>query len=134
LSGKGRLGLPSRDLVAELKAAGLPAQQGDCDGPLADGISVFDAETEADLDRIVDAARSLERGVLWCGSGGLARRSPTVPSRALEAPVLGLFGSDQSVTANQLAACGSRAVKLNDGERPARPASRMSSGAPASRS
>ena len=92
------------NLMDALRALGLPAQLGP---NLADGITVFDAETDEVLDAIV--AGIGDRPVLWCGTGGLARAlaashpGPALPS--LPGPVLGLFGSDQAVTAGQLAAC-----------------------------
>ncbi|WP_158744520.1 four-carbon acid sugar kinase family protein [Acidisphaera sp. L21] len=96
-------------LVDALRALGLPANAGTPGTPLTPGITVFDAETDADLDAVVAAVES-DANVLWCGTGGLARAlagghtQPAHPS--LPGPVLGLFGSDQSVTAAQLAACG----------------------------
>ena len=92
------------NLVDALRALGLPAQRGP---NLAEGITVFDAETDGALETIVAAVG--DRRVLWCGTGGLARAlaasrpGPALPS--LPGPVLGLFGTDQAVTAAQLAAC-----------------------------
>ena len=109
----------SHDLVAALSAHGLPVQMGRLDAELRAGVSVFDAENESDLDRVVTTARRAKGPVLWCGSGGLARAlargtDPNV-STALQPPVLGLFGSDQAVTRSQLAACGEHWLKLVDG-------------------
>ena len=93
-------------LVEALRALGLPASLGP---RLAPGVTVFDAETDHDLDAVV-AAVGAGAPVLWCGTGGLARalagghRHPAPPS--LPGPVLGLFGSDQAITAAQLEACG----------------------------
>ena len=108
----------SGSLVDALAAYGFPVQQGRSEAELKPGISVFDAEGESDLDRVVAVGRAARDPVLWCGSGGLARAlargtDPNV-SHALEAPVLGLFGSDQPVTARQLAACGEHWLKLAD--------------------
>jgi D-threonate/D-erythronate kinase len=109
----------SGDLVAGLQALGLSARAGECTGELTRGISVFDAQTQEDLDRIADFARSAEGRVLWCGSGGLAhalsRESPPLTSTVLVPPVLGLFGSDHVITARQLTACGPASLKLADG-------------------
>jgi D-threonate/D-erythronate kinase len=97
------------DLVAALEAEGLEVLRGRFDQPLPVGISVFDAETEDDLDRVVAIGRKTGEPVLWCGSGGLARAlartSEPTTSNVLRPPVLGLFGSDHPVTARQLAAC-----------------------------
>ncbi len=45
-----------------LRPPGLPA----------DGITLFDAETDADLDRIVEQAMRLPGATLWVGTSGLA--------------------------------------------------------------
>ncbi|MCK8785733.1 four-carbon acid sugar kinase family protein [Roseomonas sp. NAR14] len=107
------------DLVAALRAAGLPALPGRPDAPLPPGLSVFDAETEADLERIAAIGRGAGMPVLWCGSGGLARalmgEARVAADTALRGPVLGLFGSDQGATARQLAACGAHWHRLPDG-------------------
>jgi uncharacterized protein YgbK (DUF1537 family) len=100
----------SGDIAAALVAEGLPASLAPVGDGLADGVSIFDVETDTDLDRIVALARQARGPILWCGTGGLARalaRGREVgASRTLERPVLGLFGSDQPVTRAQLEACG----------------------------
>ena len=108
------------DILAGLLAEGVSARAarpGEAPGP---GVTVFDAESEADLARIAEAGRSSSGPVLWCGSGGLARAlagdlAPNA-STALDAPVLGLFGSDQEATRRQLASCGPRWLRLDEGE------------------
>lgn len=109
----------SGDLVAALAAAGSPARSGRFDEALRPGLTVFDAETDADLARVAASGRRAGEPVLWCGSGGLARtlagEAATPSSGALRPPVLGLFGSDQATTARQLAACGEAWLKLADG-------------------
>jgi uncharacterized protein YgbK (DUF1537 family) len=87
-----------------------------------DGISLWDAETDSDLDAIVVAARATGTPTLWCGSSGLAaalaRSLGAMPARAeagLARPILGLFGSDQAVTAEQVEACGAVALIARDG-------------------
>ena len=92
-------------LVPALRALGLQAQAGQAGTGPGPGVSVYDAESDADLDAVV---AGIAGPVLWCGTGGLARalargRVPPEPPRP--GPVLGLFGSDQSATAAQLAAC-----------------------------
>ncbi|NLS14977.1 four-carbon acid sugar kinase family protein [Rhizobium sp. P40RR-XXII] len=140
----------SGDLAAHLRAEGLPAfntalDRTSVDGvenqPIPDGIHVFDAHSDDDLDAVIAWVSSrLEGPVLWSGTGGLARAlarnidlvrhrrtqaerdageqlpSPTVPiSRRLQRPVLGLFGSDQPITLAQLQACGPNWLKLAEG-------------------
>jgi uncharacterized protein YgbK (DUF1537 family) len=82
------------------------------------GVTIRDAETDAELDRIVAEVRALPGATLWCGAGGLAgalagRRA--ISDATLRGPVLGLFGSDQPVTARQVEACGEAAVTIRDG-------------------
>lgn len=89
------------DLVQALQAKrGHP---GEAPGP---GITVFDAETDADLDSVVASAG--DRRVLWCGTAGLAQAlagADAACSPLLPGPILGLFGSDQPATFAQLDAC-----------------------------
>jgi uncharacterized protein YgbK (DUF1537 family) len=105
------------DIASELRAEGLVAAQGSPAEHLADGFSIFDAETEEDLDRVVAAGRRAPGPVIWCGSGGLARalaRGHNVSqSRRLKKPVLGLFGSDHPATAAQLSACNVHWTELS---------------------
>ena len=97
------------DLVAALRAAGVAAQLGDVGADLLPGVTVFDAETDADLRLVAEAGRRWPDPLLWSGSGGLAQAlahgtpAPARPPWPL--PVLGLFGTDQDATAAQLAAC-----------------------------
>jgi uncharacterized protein YgbK (DUF1537 family) len=97
-----------------LAAEGLACRTAQPGDPVLPGITLFDAGTEADMVRIVAAGRAAPGPVLWCGSGGLARAlaagDPARRFATLRAPVLGLFGSDQAVTARQLAACGDAAL------------------------
>ena len=108
LSGDDRLPVGPR-LVDALREHGLPARTGARGTPLEPGITVFDAETDQDLDAVV-ASIGVDANLLWCGTGGLARalagRHPHPVLAPFPGPVLGLFGSDQAVTATQLAACG----------------------------
>lgn len=107
--------------LAELLAAeGLEAQPGDPARPLPPGICVFNAETEDDMRRIAACGRAAAGPVLWCGSGGLGRAlaadAPVRTVLRLDGPVLGLFGSDQTVTQRQLAACGRLWLRLDPAE------------------
>ncbi len=99
----------SDDLAASLRAFGVSAQRRLGDADLRPGITVLDAETDEDLRRIVATGRRCSGPVLWAGTGGLAQALTAGSSRPallpLPGPILGLFGSDQAVTAGQLAAC-----------------------------
>jgi uncharacterized protein YgbK (DUF1537 family) len=106
------------DLVLLLAGAGICAVRGSTEAGLPPGVNVFDAATDDDLRRIARLGRSASGRVLWCGSAGLAQAlahctEPKV-SRVLTRPVLGVFGSDQAVTARQLAACGPSWLRLSD--------------------
>jgi uncharacterized protein YgbK (DUF1537 family) len=111
----------SGDIVVRLRSEGLEAHPGRWDGPLPSGISVFDAETDDDLRRVAACGRAASDTVLWIGAGGLAQAlagealAQATSLLPLPLPILGLFGSDQAVTARQLAACGSDWVRLADG-------------------
>jgi D-threonate/D-erythronate kinase len=106
------------DIVARLRAEGVPAQAGRLDAPPPPGITVFDAETDEDLRRVAALGKAAPGPVLWMGAGGLAqalaRGKPAEASTRLPLPLLGLFGSDQAVTAGQLAACGADWMRLRD--------------------
>ena len=105
------------DLAATLAAEGLAVRQARPGDPVPPGISLWDAETDADLHRIVAGATGLS-GVLWCGSSGLAGAiaGPHPPrTEPLARPILGLFGSDHPVTLRQLDAAGQHRLVLPDG-------------------
>ncbi|MCO6416396.1 four-carbon acid sugar kinase family protein [Siccirubricoccus sp. KC 17139] len=104
-------------------AEGLELRPGRLDAPLPPGLAWFDAESEAEMECIAVLGRAAAGPVLWCGSGGLARalagEARVTPAPGLEPPVLGLFGSNQAVTARQLAACGAAWMPIRDaGEAP----------------
>ena len=105
-------------LLAQLASSGIAARTGRFDSELTAGVHVFDAESDADLDRVVAIGRRASQPVLWCGSGGLAgalaRGSDASATSRMNKPVLGLFGSDQAVTAAQLGACGPAVVALSE--------------------
>lgn len=101
------------DLGAELKAAGHAVSKMRAGQPVPAGISLWDAESDADLDAVVAAAGNLPH-VLWVGSAGLATalsrfsRSPrTGVAEPLPRPILGLIGSEHDVVRQQLARLGS---------------------------
>ena len=105
----GGWGAVGKKLVEQLRERKLEARQSSPSAGVQAGINVFDAETEDDLDRIVDAGKNYSGRLLWCGSGGLAgalgRGTDVSASHALRGPVLGIFGSDHRTTLLQLAAC-----------------------------
>jgi D-threonate/D-erythronate kinase len=107
------------NILTELAAEGIDARLGQPENELPPGVSVFDAESDDDLDRVVALGRRSAGSVLWVGSGGLtralARGNEVSASPTLRAPVLGLFGSDQTATAAQLDACGPLAITLTEG-------------------
>jgi uncharacterized protein YgbK (DUF1537 family) len=107
------------NLIDELRRQDLAARLADRDADLEPGISVFDAETEQDLDRVVEIGRRYSGKVLWCGAGGLAaalaRGTPASVSRILKAPVLGVFGSDHPATEAQLGACDDIVIRATEG-------------------
>ena len=97
------------NIVDQLRGRGLEARLASPAALLESGIGVFDAETEADLDRIAQLGKQYAGRLLWCGSGGLANAiargtEVSVPAH-LQTPVLGIFGSDHPATATQLSMC-----------------------------
>ncbi|MBV9064247.1 MAG: Hrp-dependent type III effector protein [Methylobacteriaceae bacterium] len=116
---------PDRHIVADVFAlladAGVEASPGNANAPLGPGIAVFDARTNEDLAHVVACGRAASGRVLWCGSAGLAQAlasgAKQPPSPLLRGRVLGLFGSDQAVTARQLAACGDAWLRLAGDQR-----------------
>lgn len=110
------------DLQVALEARGLDVSLRRPGERAPQGISLWDAETDADLDAIAVAGLAARKPTLWCGAGGLAaalaRRLGKSPTRAVTAfalPALGLFGSDQITTAQQVDACGGIALSIRDG-------------------
>lgn len=106
------------DIAALAAAAGLEARRAAPDAPLAPGVSIFDAHGDDDLARVAARGRAAPGRVLWCGSAGLAQAlvgARGARDARIAGPVLGLFGSDQAVTARQLAACGPLWSRLPDG-------------------
>jgi uncharacterized protein YgbK (DUF1537 family) len=97
------------DLARALSELGIPISHRRPGDELPPGVSLWDAESDADLDIIAALER---RRVLWCGSAGLAaalaRRigaDATAATVALPQPVIALVGSDHPVALGQIAAC-----------------------------
>src|SRR6266481_946226 len=85
---------------------------------LADGVSLWDAESDADLAGVAEAGLRAEAPVLWCGSSGLAGAlagEQQLATHRLPRPVLGLFGSDHPATLGQLDAAGLHHRPRTDG-------------------
>lgn len=107
------------NLVEELRRHNLEARLARPKADLLLGVSVFDAETDHDLDCVVDIGLRYPGKVLWCGAGGLAaalaRGTPASVSRTLKAPLLGIFGSDHPATEAQLEACEDIVIRATEG-------------------
>jgi uncharacterized protein YgbK (DUF1537 family) len=110
------------DLAATLQAAGHASRICPPGAALDPGLTILDAETDEDLDRIVAAGRAVENGrVLWCGAGGLAGALARAAGRneaaepPIARPVLGLFGTDHPVTLGQIDRAGGLGLHLADG-------------------
>lgn len=107
-----------KKIIEQLRERKLDARQCNLFTALQAGISVFDAESDSDLDRVVEVGRSYPGRVLWCGSGGLAsalaRKAGVWVSDKLKGPVLGVFGSDHRTTSLQLAACEPVVIRSAD--------------------
>ena len=105
------------DLAGALLSAGVVLAPAVAGQAAPAGVSLWDAATDTDLDRIVAAGRALLGRVLWCGTAGLAGalagRLP-VPVPRLPRPILALVGSDQPVAKAQLAVLGRKHHVVND--------------------
>jgi D-threonate/D-erythronate kinase len=106
------------DIVDQFRQRGLEARLTGRDTALQNGISIFDAERDDDLDRIAEIGRDFSGRVLWCGSGGLAaalaRGTDASVSTQLKTPLLGVFGSDHAATAAQLSQCEAAVLRSSD--------------------
>jgi D-threonate/D-erythronate kinase len=107
------------DLIASLRTAGATVHACRPGDPAPDGVSLWDAETEADLDQIVAECRCLTGRVLWCGTAGLAAALAgrmLVPAPPLPRPILALIGSDHQVSVAQLSAAWSHVRRIVRGD------------------
>jgi uncharacterized protein YgbK (DUF1537 family) len=97
------------DLARALSELGIPVAHRRAGDGLPPGVSLWDAESNADLAAIAALER---RRVLWCGTAGLAgalaRRegAKRPPATNMRRPVVVLVGSDHPVALGQMAACG----------------------------
>ncbi|PWC90939.1 hypothetical protein TSH100_01230 [Azospirillum sp. TSH100] len=110
------------DLRADLEREELPVQLRCPGAAVPAGISLWDAETDADLDAIAAAGLALKDRVLWCGSSGLAgalaRQMGVTDDETklrLPRPILGLFGTNHPAMLAQLDACAEHVLTLPDG-------------------
>ncbi len=105
----GRWTAVGEDVAATLSAAGFAVHLRQPGDAIPRGISLFDSQTDDDLDAIAAAGLALP-SALWVGSGGLAaalgRALGGGPARraALPPPLLGLVGSHHAVMEAQLQA------------------------------
>jgi uncharacterized protein YgbK (DUF1537 family) len=106
------------DIIDQFRECGLEARLAARDTALQNGISIFDAEDDDDLDRIARMGRAFSGKVLWCASGGLAaalaRGTDVSVSTQLKTPLLGIFGSDHAATAAQLSLCEAVVLRSSD--------------------
>jgi D-threonate/D-erythronate kinase len=107
------------NILEQLRQQDIEARLGRIDSELPPGVSVFDADADEDLERVVQIGRRYSGRVLWCGSGGLASalasQTGVRVSKKLQTPVLGVFGSDHPATHAQLARCRNVVVPAADG-------------------
>jgi uncharacterized protein YgbK (DUF1537 family) len=114
----GRWSAVGKKIIDQLAERKLEARRAKPFAGLQPGINVFDAESDDDLERVVEAGEKYRGKVLWCGSGGLANalargKGVWVPDR-LKGPVLGIFGSDHRTTSLQLAECEAVVIRSVD--------------------
>jgi D-threonate/D-erythronate kinase len=105
-------------LHATLRSKGVDSVHMRPGDPVPEGVSIWDADSEGELRRIVDAGKEVSSPVLWCGSSGLAAAlaGAGVPAAGPKGrPLLGFFGSDHPATAAQLAACRDDVVRVPNG-------------------
>ena len=75
------------DLADSLRRNGVPIRVvGREDEAWTEGVSVCDAETDGDLDRLVDLSAGFAEPILWCGTAGLARALSRHAGRTRSAP------------------------------------------------
>jgi D-threonate/D-erythronate kinase len=130
LAANGWEALPT-DLAARLERLGHAVARRRPGDAVPDGVSVWDADTDADLDAIAAAAGEAP-GILFVGSGGLAaalaRRQAreTAAAPRLARPLLGLFGTHHPVMLGQLASAAHACVAIRGANDAPRVAARLS--------
>lgn len=104
------------DMGAALEALGIAVRRCKPGEPVPPGVSLWDAQSNEELEQIVSAASGPGEQPLWAGTAALAAalaRSNVPKVRTLSRPVLGVFGTDHPVTAAQLAACGEAVLRID---------------------
>ncbi|MBW4091942.1 MAG: hypothetical protein HIU82_12680 [Proteobacteria bacterium] len=106
------------DLPAALADWGIGVRLCRPGEPAPPGVSLWDAETDAELDAVVAEARVLPGRVLWCGTAGLATAlagRAAVQEPDLPGPVLALIGSDHPVSVAQLSTAWKQVHRITSG-------------------
>jgi D-threonate/D-erythronate kinase len=106
------------DLPAALAAEGLRVRLCRPGDVAPEGVSLWDAETDAELDAVAAEGRVLAGRVLWCGSAGLAGALAgwlPVPVPLLPGPILALVGSDHPVSVAQLSTAWKQVHRITHG-------------------
>lgn len=99
------------DLAAALAARGVDVAVRPAGESGAAHVSLFDAESAADLAAIVARERAAGGRILWCGSGGLADAlagGVPAPRARPGGTTLAVIGSDHTVAAAQVRAVAER--------------------------
>lgn len=107
------------DLAAELAGRGLTVRLCRPGDTAPEGISLWDASSNAEMAQLVAECRCLAGRVLWCGTAGLAGAlagETPVPRRYLPGPTLALVGSDHPVSVAQLSAAWARVRRIDRGD------------------
>ncbi len=112
------------DLADRLAAFGIAPRLARAGQAAPAGVSLWDAETDAELAAIMAAGRALPGRVLWAGTGGLAGSlgGGGVKRPALPGPMLALVGSEHPVSLAQLAATTRHHALAEGAPAPALPA------------
>lgn len=106
------------DLAAALAAEGIRVRLCRPGDIAPEGVSLWDGETDAELDAVVAEGRVLPGRVLWCGTAGLAGALAghgAAPVPLLPSPVLALIGSDHPVSVAQLSTAWKQVHRIIQG-------------------
>lgn len=108
------------DLPRTLPCHGVKARLAQPTEGVQPGVTLFDSETQADLNAIVRAGLAASGNTLWVGSGGLAGALARALARhavsppPFSGPVLGLIGSQHRMMLAQLRQVAARVEALAD--------------------